>query len=152
MGSEKAAIEFVQKNAPSVPVPTVLEYYVDEMVYRSYTLLLSVSGVDLNVTWKTLNKRQKLDVANQVAKHIHTLAQFKSDKLQSVDQKWVFEPFLSIQPRLRSCRSTVKDFLLNPDESQVYEKIWGAEQNEFVFYHGDLGPTNIKIIVKKKKR
>lgn len=36
---------------------------------------------------------------------------------------------------------------MKPDESQVYEKIWGAEQNEFVFYHADLGPTNIKIMV-----
>lgn len=37
--------------------------------------------------------------------------------------------------------------LINPDESQVYEKIWGIEQDKFVFCYADLGPTNIKIQV-----
>lgn len=35
--------------------------------------------------------------------------------------------------------------LLHPDHSHDYEEIWGAEENQFVFYHADLGPTNIKV-------
>lgn len=119
MAMEFAAIGFVQKNAPTVPVPTLLEHYVDETVSRSYTLVSSVSGADLNEAWRTLNDQQKFDVFNQVAEHIHTLAQLKSDKLQSVDNKWVFEPFLSIQPGLRSGgKSSLENMLLNPDETR----------------------------------
>lgn len=35
--------------------------------------------------------------------------------------------------------------LLYPEKSKEWEAIRGAEQNEFVFYHADLGPGNIKV-------
>lgn len=122
------------------------------MTCRSYLLVLSIPGVDLNETWKTLTYKQRSDIVVEVGRHIHTLAKLTSEKLQSADKKWVIEPYLSIQPELsnfiiRSPENRLSTFLLNPDESQEYEKIWGAEQNTFVFCHNDLGPTNIKIMV-----
>lgn len=151
MGMEFAAIEFVQEKAPTVPVPTILEHYVDETAHLSYTLISSIPGTDLNETWITLDQQQKFDIVNQVAKHIHTLAQLKSEKLQSADKKWNKEPFLSLHQNssiYRSIEDRILGKLLDPAESQAYEKIWGVEQNKFVFYHADLGPTNIKIMVK----
>lgn len=45
---EFPALEFVQENAPTVPVPTVLEHYVDGTAHLSYTLISSTPGSDLN--------------------------------------------------------------------------------------------------------
>lgn len=42
--------------------------------------------------------------------------------------------------------------LFNPDESKRYQKVWFAEQNQFVFCHANLGLSNIKIIDNKKRR
>ncbi len=53
MGTEVAAVKFVQEKAPSVPVPTVLADYIDMKAGRKYTLVASVPGEDLNEEWKT---------------------------------------------------------------------------------------------------
>ncbi len=82
MGLEFAAIELVQEKAPTVPVPAVLGHYVDETPRRSYTLLLSVPGEDLNEEWQTLKDQQNHDVLYQVAGHVHSLAQLQSEKLE----------------------------------------------------------------------
>ncbi len=63
---------------------------------RSYTLLLSVPGEDLNKAWPRLNDQQYHDVVYQVAGHVHTLAQLQSEKLESADKKWMFEPWLML--------------------------------------------------------
>ncbi len=71
----------------------------------------------------------------------------------------MFEPYLR-QPSKSypDVRPSLEDDLLNPDESQVYEKIWGVEQNKSVFYHSDLGPKNSSMpfidldVIPKKKR
>ena len=143
-GTEAGAIKFVQQHAPSVPVPTVLESYVDPLAGRSYTLLLSVPGDDLNEVWKTLTFEQQNSLIQQVAEHIDTLAHLKNDKLVSAEGEMIFEPWLQhFNPEtpyhLRG--------LLDPNKGKEWEQIWGVEENKFVFYHCDLGPTNIKVEV-----
>ncbi len=60
----------------------------------------------------------------------------------------MFELYLrQLSKSYRDVRPSLEDDLLNPDEIRVYEKIWGVEQNKFVFYHADLAPTNIKVMV-----
>lgn len=93
-GTEAAAIKFVQENALSVPVPAVFEHYVDSQEGRSYTLLLSVPGEDLNEVWKSFSSEQKESVIQQVAEHIDTLAQLKNDRLVSAEGEMVLEPYL----------------------------------------------------------
>ncbi len=61
-------------------VPTVLEHYVDETARRSYKLLLSVPGEDLNEARQTLKEQKKHDALYQVAEHVHSLAQLQSEK------------------------------------------------------------------------
>lgn len=48
----------VQRGAPSVLVPTVLERYVDGQACRSYTLLSKISGEDLNEAWIKLEEEK----------------------------------------------------------------------------------------------
>lgn len=50
----------------------------------------------------------------------------------------IFEPYLSGDGPGGSG-------LLQPEKSRELEEIWGAEQNEFVFQHADLGRGNIKV-------
>ncbi len=60
---EYTTIQFVQKKAPEVPVPSVLEPYVDETAHRSFLLISSIPGEDLNEAWKRLvmTKRMKFN-------------------------------------------------------------------------------------------
>lgn len=51
MGMEFATIQLVQEKAPTVPVPTVFAHYIDETANRSYLLISSIAGTDLNETW-----------------------------------------------------------------------------------------------------
>lgn len=85
---EYAAIQFVQEKAPEVLVPRVLEHYVDVTAHRSYLLISSIPGEDLNEAWKTLNDDQKNEIVEQVAKHIDTLSKLTSKRLESADRKW----------------------------------------------------------------
>lgn len=130
-GLESTAIKLVQKKAPTVPVPTILEHYVDKTACRSYILLSNIPGINLNEAWQTLSKNQKVDVVNQVAQHIHTLAKLGGKRLKSAEGKWVPSPRL--------------DFQLGK------ENLEDTKQNKFAFYHADLGPQNIKIMVNQKK-
>lgn len=162
IGSEAATIEYVQKKAPSIPVPTVLAYYIDKIARRSYILISSLPGIDLNDAWKLLNHQQKIDVSIQVVEYIDILSGCTSEKLQTADEKWVNEPFLSLQMLSRSLQrgrpsSEINQEenllwdLLDPDKSQEYEKIWGGGEDRFVFCHLNMGPTHIKIMVKDGK-
>lgn len=146
-GTEAAAIKFVQENALSVPVPVVLEHYVDSQEGRSYTLLLSVPGEDLNEVWKSFSSEQKESVIQQVAEHIDTLAQLKNDRLVSAGGEMVLEPYL--QRYNPETPIHLRGFL-DPNTSKEWEQIWGVDENKFVFYHSDLGPTNIKVEVQTK--
>lgn len=157
MGMEYAAIQFVQEKAPEIPVPTVLQHYVDESAHRSFLLISNIPGEDLNEAWKTLNSDQKNAIVKQVAQHIDILSKLTSERLESADKKWLCEPFLSLRPLVKSDtigaisqEDELISELLNPDESKEYEKIWGVEQNKFVFSHADLGPTNIKVMVNEE--
>lgn len=157
MGLEYATIQFVRENTPEIPTPTVLQHYVDESAHRSFLLISSIPGEDLNEAWKTLNGNQKNEIVEQVAKCIDTLSKLTSERLESADKKWLWEPYLATRQVLLSYPTTAINTkevlcsnLLNPDESSEYEKIWGKVQNEFVFCHADLGPTNIKIMVNEK--
>jgi len=141
----------VRRHALSVPVPTVLNYYVDEELSLSHTLELRVPGDDLNTTWEDLNEKQRTDVVYQVATYIDTLAQMRNNCMVSAGGKMICEPFLL---RLSSSSNTsmkLDSELLHPNHSHDYEKIWGAEENRFVFYHADLRPTNIKVKLKDGK-
>lgn len=159
MGMEYATIQFVQEKAPEVPVPKVLQHYVDKTAKRSFLLISSIPGEDLNEAWKTLNSNQKNEIVEQVANCIDSLSRLTSERLESADKKWLREPHLAPRRVLMSYPSTAINTekvlcskLLNPDESKDYEEIWGIEQNKFVFCHADLGPTNIKIMVNENGR
>ena len=129
-------------------MPEVLEHYIDPQAGRSYTLLLSVPGEDLNEVWKILPYEQQDSVLQQVAEHIDTLAQLKNDRPISAEGELIQEPWLQ-----RSNPKTPLELrgLLDPSKSKEWEQIWGVEENKFVFYHCDLGPTNIKVEVQRGK-
>lgn len=100
----------------------------------------------MNEAWKTLNNDQKNEIVEQVVKHIDALSKLISKRLESANKKWLWEPYLALRLVLKSYPSTaistenkLRSELLNPDESKEYEKVWGAEQNQFVFCHADLG-------------
>lgn len=80
---------------------------------------------------------QQGDIVQQVAGHDHALAQFKSNKPVGADGERVWDPFLT---RENPVDTPLTRDLVNPDRGEECDIIWGREQNDFVFYHADLGP------------
>lgn len=133
-------------------VPRVLEHYLNPQAGRSYTLLSNVAGEDLNNAWENLNKGQQTDVLEQVAEHVQTLAKLTSDRLPNAEEGMVWEPCLCSRylgdPKIPRHPAFG---LLYPEKSKEWEVIWGARQNELVFYHAELGPENIKVEVQMER-
>lgn len=135
-----ANIQFVQEKAPTVPIPKVLKHYLDEIACRSYRLVSSIPGVDLNKTWKTLTFKQKSGIVIEVAEHIHTLAKLTSQKLQSADQKWIIENFPPVQPEIRVGFSKTKSRRIDfppafsiPTKAKSMRIFWARSRISFSF-------------------
>lgn len=107
---------------------------------------MSVPGEDLNDLWKDLPYEKQNSVIQQVAEHIDTLAQLKNDRPVSAEGGMIKEPWLQhFNPETPFHLWG----LLDPNKTKEWEPIWGVEENKLVFYHCDLGPTNIKVEVQK---
>ncbi|MCJ1246034.1 hypothetical protein MMC30_003238 [Trapelia coarctata] len=148
VSSEAETMKFVQKNAPSVPIPELYYYWVDQAWQRSFLLMRRVPGQPLDDAWEKLTPTQR----NQIA--IETLAQFTSTRLESVDGQGVCDS------RLLSEFEGYDEAL--PKWMPWFHPTYTAEQltsrlleedgavppsigKKFHFYHQDLGPTNIFV-------
>ena len=108
-----------------------------------------MEGTRLNEAWFGMTSSQKTDVVWQVADIVVQLSNLNSNLMVSAAKKSISEPFL---------RKTMTDkynpwrTLIDRTEYRMYENIWGkGKQNEFVFQHGDLSPTNIKLKLDNKR-
>ena len=141
-GTEAATMVFVKEKFPNIPIPTVFEHHEDSCNNRSYLLMSWVRGQDLKSMWKQMDEKQRKDVLAQVAGFIYSLAQIESMQLATAEGKKIYEPYLVTE---KTAPDDKPWLLLDSGEIGKYEKIWGADYNKCVFYHADLGPTNIKI-------
>lgn len=116
------------------------------MADLSYFLILNIPGIDWSEIWKTLKDQQKVDVLDQVTKHVHSFINLKSEQIQSANSTWSIS-LTFLQPGL-SLKDNLLSKLLNLDESQTYN-IWSVEQTKFIPHHNKLRPMKIQIIINK---
>ena len=152
--SEAKTMEFVRKNAPSIPIPEPYYYWVDEAWQRSFLLMRRVYGQCLDDAWENLTDKQQRQIAAEVAAHVKTLAQFTSPRFESVDGKGLTDYLLlfeheghdkslpSFVPRIHPVY-TAEQLTARVSESG---KTPPAVVKEFYLFHDDLGPTNFFLV------
>ncbi|KAJ6126091.1 hypothetical protein N7471_010584 [Penicillium samsonianum] len=139
--SECDTIKFIQKMVPKVPVPEVINSWVDGD--RSFLVLKRVPGITLRDAWETMSAVQQESILDEVVHMCDLLASVTSGRLQNVNGGPVLESYLAHSER---------NFLepLSVYESKKYfiqESIRSNPEIEekFHLYHADLGPGNIIV-------
>lgn len=149
--SENETIRFVARNAPCIPIPEVVDSWVDHDWNRSFLILKRVGGQTLRDAWPQLSPAQTSQIANQVAKYCSELARITSRTFRSATRRGVLEPFLTAaaEPSHPSWKPRplgpfpLKDFnSYLSQQSITYCPDIGLSLH---FYHADLGPGNIMV-------
>ncbi|KAI9878385.1 MAG: hypothetical protein M1830_001055, partial [Pleopsidium flavum] len=155
MELEGDAIRAVRDQIPSVPVPEVIYTWLDKTWNRSFLLLKRVSGQRLEDVWPKLSTDQVLKVAADLAEYTVTLAQFDSQKLETLtgcgvnSEYYLFgTPDMDTTP---SWKPAIRP-IFTPETARKYLRDLGGEDppdigEYFYFYHPDMGPTNVFVSV-----
>ncbi|KZM26562.1 uncharacterized protein EKO05_0005361 [Ascochyta rabiei] len=133
---EPSTLKFVQDQQPSFNTPKILAQAVDGD--RVYLFLQRLPGRTLDQAWPYLNTWWRLHYVTAIADVCKEMAQWKVRGFGGVDDQNIPEYYL--QPRGCHDFNSIKNSC---------EEI-GMDCSDLVFYHADLGPTN--IIVEDKPR
>lgn len=154
MQSEAETIAFAQQHLPAVTIPEVLAAWVDESWNRFFIIQRRVAGTTLDEAWPTLSTEQRRAIAAGVARHCALLAQHTSQTFTTVSGDAIVEDFIGSRP-FESPEPSWKPHILPrwslPEFQAFTAKFFPngpADQpsiDEFVFYHADLGPTNVMV-------
>lgn len=129
---ESVTLDFVREKERSFDVPKVLHHAFDDD--RSYLFLERLPGRTLDVAWPSLSESWKHHYVNATVQACQEMAQWRGNKLGGVDGQHVPEYFLIPPPG-------GDDF----DRIPAGCKAIGVGVSDLVFYHADLGPTNLII-------
>lgn len=148
---EANTIRFVQETAPEVPVPEVLYSWVDRDMSRAFLITRKVRGKTLEQIWPWLSTPQRMRIADSVAGYCEVLAASTSSRFETVSGCGVYETrFMESPP---SSHPTWLPIVLGPFSLESFRAHMTDVSTEsppetdgtFVFYHEDLGPTNVMI-------
>ncbi|KZF24034.1 hypothetical protein L228DRAFT_281148 [Xylona heveae TC161] len=136
--SERQTLDFVDKIVDrKFTAPKVI--YSVQIEDRSICIIRRLPGRTLAEAWPTLDSYWRQKYVDAIAGICNYLATLKHDRLVGVDGKRLPEYFLANgeQP---------EDF--DPEKLSKTCQGMGMNCSEFVFYHADLGPTNIIVETK----
>ncbi|ERF71910.1 hypothetical protein EPUS_08226 [Endocarpon pusillum Z07020] len=155
MEAESETIDFVRTQCPDIPVPEVIFSWIDTDWSRSFTLIKRVAGKTLDERWPSLSPSQRSEIVDKVVEYCKKLSMVTSSKLESATGKGLCDNHLNVaapdshptwKPRLLGPMSgdDFKEFL-RQRTSRDAQGIVPSVGEHFLFYHADLGPTNIII-------
>lgn len=148
---EANTIRFVTRNALGVPVPEVIHSWVDRNLNRTFLITKRVSGQRLEEAWPQMSSDQRTRIAKNLAGYCVTLATRTSSRFETATGCGVYEPRL-----MESAHPSHPTWLprtlgpLSVEGIVTYMTNMSTEppphiDAPFIFYHADLGPTNIMI-------
>lgn len=148
---ESSTLDFVRENFPSVPLPEVIYSVIDRPLKRTFLIMKRVHARTLNAAWPTLSSGQRQNIATKMAEYCATLAEKTSTKYESADGLGVFEYWL--MGHAPASNPTWLPMTLGPLSgpelkkymSNISNKSVPHFENTLLFYHCDLGPTNILV-------
>ncbi|ROW00827.1 hypothetical protein VMCG_06515 [Cytospora schulzeri] len=154
--SQSAAMEYVQKHAPSVPVPAV--HHTDFAKPGDAIIIMDeIPGDNLETVWPSLDASQKEQVCKNIWRIIMTLRKLpRPNALYStVDGSPMYHhgllgnEFAPVPKNLLKSDDAFRGFIL-----QRYNEYHGSDQDikrnfprseAAVFTHGDIKPKNIMV-------
>jgi hypothetical protein len=131
---ESITLDFVQDQHPSFNTPKVIHHAFGRD--RSYLFLERLPGRTLDRAWPNLSDEWRLYYVNAVVRFCKEMAEWEGNRLGGVDNQNIPEYYL--QPK----------YAKNFSSLQATCEAIGMDCSQLVFYHADLGPTN--IIVEEK--
>lgn len=129
---ESVTLNFVRDQKPSFKVPKVLHHAFGHD--RSYLFLQRVPGRTLDTAWPTLNDYWRRHYVDAVVNVCKEMSEWKGHRFRGVDNQHIPEYYLVV-PRGSDDFSTL----------QTGCEAIDMDCSSFVFYHADLGPTNIIV-------
>ncbi|KAF2189929.1 hypothetical protein K469DRAFT_701210 [Zopfia rhizophila CBS 207.26] len=128
---ESVTLNFVQDQHPSFDTPRVIHHAFGKD--RSYLFLQRLPGRTLDKAWPSLNEQWRLHYVNAVVNICKEMAEWKGHRFGGVDNQ------------------NIPEFYLQPPGTDNFSSLQatceaiGMDCSSFVFYHADLGPTNIIV-------
>ncbi|KAI4208926.1 MAG: hypothetical protein LQ351_008086 [Letrouitia transgressa] len=150
---EAETIGWVAENCPNIPIPNVIYSWIDPTWQRSFCLMNVVPGVTLDDAWNELSKDDRTAIADEVVTYIIDAAQHTSPMISTaIGTGITFHGWIlgSPEPEMKGANNWQPDLhpTLTPEQLDgTLRHIGGQKSPEkvdhFVFFHGDLAPTNI---------
>jgi aminoglycoside phosphotransferase len=128
---ESVTLNYVQGQQPSFDTPKVLRHIYDKD--RSYLFLQRLPGRTLDSAWPSLTEERRTYYVNAIAAKCEEMANWTGCRLSGVDGQDIPEPYL--QPNGKEGYDTIQDTC----------QAIGMDCSSFVFFHADLGPSNIMV-------
>ena len=155
--AEPATMQLIRKEAPSVPVPEVLHHWRDEVWFCHFTIMRKLPGRPICDMWYALDPKHQQRLVEEVAVHMHTVAQIQSETSQRADGSPQYDD--------RTMNDTVMhedrhDFVEPPNidyymtAKQIYDSLnakdatpcaWKEMGDRFHLCHMDTGPTHFLV-------
>lgn len=151
--SEAAAMRLVAEKT-SIPVPKILDAYMQERDGRGVILMEYIEGQTLDKAWPTYSLEQRQAVISQLRQFLTELRSMTSTKICAVDGSACSDQFFSAEDANHGPFGTEKDF--NESLALVIrcrgDDAWSRMVSRFldsvgdhtiVLTHNDLAPRNI---------
>ncbi|KAF1983003.1 hypothetical protein K402DRAFT_436972, partial [Aulographum hederae CBS 113979] len=131
--SEATTIDYIEKRRPSFNIPKVLYYHRTPSDDRFILFLQRVPGRTLDAAWSTLDESWKRHYVTRIAGIYQEMAGWSDEKIGGVDGQGIPEYFFRMpgQDGFDCVAGTCKAL--------------GMDCSDIVFYHADMGPTNIIV-------
>ena len=127
---ESVTLKFVNGKQPSFETPEVFYHAFGDD--RSYLFIQRLQGRTLDTAWPSLNDHWKRYYVDAVVNACLEMAQWEGPTFGGVDGQYIPEYFLA---------GANDDFSVLRAGCETI----GMDCSSFVFYHADLGPTNIIV-------
>ena len=152
---EGRSMKLVQERAPSVPVPEVIHFWMDEKLKRYFLIMRRVHGELINDAYFYLSEEQVMDMMNELGRHVKAVSEFTYPCFQDVDGKPVVDSFM-LKYEIKNVTGVWEAILdefpgpFTADEFRAEMRRCGGVEgpemdSEFHFFHRDMSPSNVMI-------
>ena len=153
--AEAAALRFVREKT-RVPVPKVLEAYIDSESKHALIKMEYIQGKPLDDVWDSYDEEQKKNITAQLKQIMAELRQIPGEFIGSLDGTYCEDQIFSNEPGCYGPFQSVAAFhegLVNALKARgsntwtdmVIQFIHELPQCEIVLTHNDLAPRNILV-------
>jgi hypothetical protein len=152
---DSESIRFVNEKIPSIPTEDIIYDWIDHDWYRWFMISRRTSGTLFSEAWPQLSSYQKYGLAEKIAKHAKSLADFTSEYIETITGQGVEGKCrLGEREDLPNWKPLIEPRASREEYKKFVEAKWGKKNVvppdpgvPFVLQHRDLTPTNMFVTV-----